>query len=102
MYKLQFLPVARDDLRGIAEYISAELGAPEAAMRLAEKIVSAADSLSDFPYAYPVYVPVRPTAFEYRKISVENYLVFYTVDEASKTVTVMRIIYARRDYGRII
>lgn len=102
MYNVQFLPIARDDLVEITEYISSELGSPDAAIRLAEKIVSTADSLSDFPYAYPVYVPVRPTFFEYRKIFVENYLIFYTVDEASKTVTVMRIIYARRDYGRII
>ena len=102
MYNVQFLPIAREDLMGIAGYISEELGSPRAAMRLIEKIVAAADGLADFPYAYPVYIPIRPTLYEYRKMRVENYLVFYSVAEAAKTVTVMRIIYAKRDFEKLI
>ena len=102
MYKVQFLPVAKNDLTEIAGYIALELGMPDAASRLAEKIVSATERLSEFPYSCPVYTPVRPLKKEYRKLRVENYLVFYCVDEDEKTVTVMRIIYAKRDFEKLI
>ena len=39
---------------------------------------------------------------EYRKTVVENYLMFYWVDEPGKTVTVARVIYGKRDYGKMI
>lgn len=39
---------------------------------------------------------------KYRKTVVENYLIFYWVDEPGKTVTVARGIYGKRDYGRMI
>lgn len=102
MYKVQFLPVAKNDLTEIAGYISAELNAPDAALKLAEKIVQGTQRLSEFPYSYHVYTPIRPLTQEYRRLRVENYLVFYCVDEAEKTVTVMRIIYAKRDFEKLI
>ena len=39
---------------------------------------------------------------EYRKTIVENYLMFYWVDEPGKTVTAARGIYGKRDYGKMI
>ncbi len=102
MYKVQFLPVAKNDLTEIAGYIALELGMPDAALRLAEKIVQGTERLSEFPYSCPVYTPVRPLKKEYRKLRVENYLVFYCVDEDEKNVTVMRIIYAKRDFEKLI
>lgn len=102
MYKLQFLPVAKNDLQGIAVYIADELDAPQTALRLTEKIVKSTERLSEFPYSCPVYTPIRPLKPEYRKLRVENYLVFYTVDENEKTITVMRIIYAKRDFEKLV
>ena len=102
MYKVQFLPVAKNDLTDIAGYIASELGMPDAALSLAEKIVHGTERLSEFPYSCHVYTPIRPLKQEYRKLRVENYLVFYTVDESEKNVTVMRIIYAKRDFEKII
>ena len=39
---------------------------------------------------------------EYRKLPVKNYIVFLTIDEKSKAVDVERILYARRDWQRIV
>lgn len=98
MYKVRFLPIAQNDLLGITQYISSELGNTEAAIRLAEKIIKKTDTLGELPYSCPVYIPIRQTKNEYRKLRVDNYLVFYTVNEKEKSVTIMRIIYARRDF----
>lgn len=102
MYKLEYLPVARKDMLEIVRYISRELQNPDAADRLAGELVNAAEGVLLFPYATPTYQPIRPLKHEYRKILVQNYLVFYWVDEEKKLVTVARVVYAKRDYGRLL
>ena len=102
MYKLEYLPVARKDMLEIVRYISRELQNPDAADRLAVELVDAAQSVLTFPYATPAYQPIRPLKHEYRKILVQNYLMFYWVDEEKKLVTVARVVYAKRDYGRLL
>ena len=97
MYKVEFLPIAKQDLREIALYISNDLCNPTAAVNLVEEIVEATEKLSDFPYSHHMYYPIRPLKKEYRKIPIRNYMVFYTVDEQQKNVTISRIIYAKRN-----
>lgn len=97
MYKVEFLPVAKQDLREIALYISNDLCNPTAAVNLVEEIVEATEKLSDFPYSHPMYYPLRPLKKEYRKILIKNYMVFYSVDEQQKNVAISRIIYAKRN-----
>lgn len=102
MYKLAYLPLAMQDIVEITRYIGVELCNPSAAEQLGQKLVQAAEELLRFPYSCPVYVPIRPLRQEYRKLLVEHYLILYYVDEGSKTVTVSRVIYAKRDYGRLL
>lgn len=102
MYKLEYLPIALNDMVEIVSYISAELQNPIAANRLSEEFIKAAERLTDFPYANPVYTPLRPLKYEYRKTVVDNYIMFYWVDETNKVITVARVIYGKRDYGKIL
>ena len=102
MYKLEYLPVAREDMLGIVRYIGRELQNPETAKHLAAELVNSAESVLTFPHATPVYQSIRPLKYEYRKISVKNYLIFYWVNEEKKLVTIARVIYAKRDYGRLL
>ena len=102
MYDLQYLPSARKDMVDAVRYISETLQNPTAAERLAEELIEAGDSIRTFPYANPVHMPIRPLGHEYRKLVVHNHLMFYWVDEEKKLVTVARVIYARRDYGRLL
>ena len=81
---------------------SQELFNPVAAENLAEDFVKTADSLAAFPYAHEAYIPIRPLKHEYRKVSVKNYLMFFWVDEKTKVVTISRVIYAARDYGKLL
>lgn len=97
MYRVEFLPIAKQDLTEIALYIKDNLNNPIAAYNTVEQIVEAAKKLEAFPYSNLVYTPVRPLKKEYRKIPIKNYMLFYTVDETEKLVTVSRVIYARRN-----
>ena len=83
-------------------YISETLHNPTAAERLAVELIEAGDSILTFPYANPVHMPIRPLKHEYRKLRVHNYLMFYWVNEERKLVTVARVIYARRNYERLL
>jgi plasmid stabilization system protein ParE len=49
--------------------------------------------LMDFPYLYPKYEKRR----RFRKMVIGNYLVFYVVDEDTKTVEIHRIFHGSRD-----
>ena len=86
----------------IVRYISRELQNPVAADCLAEELVNAAESVLTFPYASPAYHPLRPLKHEYRKLLVQNYLMLYWIDEEKKLVTIARVVYAKRDYGRLL
>lgn len=99
MYELVYLPSARHDLLEIVQYVSKTLSNPTAANSLAEKLIDAAESILKFPYANPVYNAIRPLRHEYRKLLVDNYLMFYWVDEQKKQITISRVIYARRNYS---
>lgn len=102
MYRLEFLPLARQDMVETVRYISHELKNPAAAQRLSARLIEAAERLTEFPYLYAVHTPIRPLKNEYRKIPVENYCIFYSVDEKAKTVTVMRVLYVGRNYERLL
>ena len=102
MYKLEYLPVARQDMVEIVRYISQELQNPTAADQLAVELIEAGDCILRFPYANPSYTPIRPLKHEYRKLLVQNYFIFYWVDEAKQLVTVARVVYAKRDYERLL
>ena len=98
MYKLEVLPVARQDMVEAVRYISKDLANPVAANSLANDLFTAMENLIEFPYANPTYTPIRPLQHEYRKLMVKNYLLLYWVDEHNKTVTIARVVYAKRDY----
>ena len=102
MYELVYLPSARQDMVDIVRYIAGQLKNPMAAQRLAAELIEAGESLPAFPYANPAYLPLRPLKHEYRKLPVHNYLMLYRVDEEKKLITVARVIYARRDYGKML
>jgi len=102
MYRIEYLPLARQDMIDIMRYISKNLHNLSAAEKLTEEMIEAAEKLAHFPYINAVVVPLKPLKYEYRKLLVQNYIMFYWVDEMKKTVTVARIIYARRDYEKVL
>lgn len=102
MYKVEYLQTALDDIKEIFLYISNNLLNPEAAYTLIEKIVEKGDSLSSFPYGRPVYNPIRQLQHEYRTIYIDNYTLFYWVEEKNKKVVIARVVYSKRDIEKLI
>ena len=97
-YKVRIFPAAQRDLQEIAEYLNTL--SEEAALRYYDLLVSEIASLSAMPQRCPHPRDLSLAAKGYRYMQVKNYLVFYIV--SGDTVQIHRILYARRDYSRLL
>ena len=101
-YSVHLSDPAEDDLDEIVQYISEQLFAPAAALRLADAFAEAFVELETLPDKYPLVPDERLAAMGYRKRSVKNYFVFFKIKEITRRVDVARILYARRDWANIL
>lgn len=88
---------AATDLRAIFEYIAYELLAGENAIKQLDRLEEAILSLDEMPERYQLYDKEPWRERNLRIMPVDNYLVFYIPQEEDKTVTVIRVMYGRRD-----
>jgi len=95
MYEVHVLPSADDHLLKIANYISNELYNPTAALSLIDHFERSIVELKDFPNRYPVHES-DVVKTEFRKLTLGNYLIFYTVD--GKYVYVAFILHEKQDF----
>ncbi len=93
-YSLKFTPKASEDLEQIYNYISAEI----AAANLLERIEASITRLKNFPYSCSFVFDEPLQNRGYRKLIVDNYVVFYLVNELEKQVVIMRILYSARNF----
>jgi len=102
MYKLEYLPIAKQDIVEIAKYISKELCNPSAAEKLVMEMIAAAEGLVEFPYSKAIHITPKPLKREYRRLVVKSYAMFYWVNEMEKSIVVARVVYARRDFDNLL
>lgn len=93
---------AEADLREIADYISRELMDPSAALHLISKIAEAVFELEQLPLRFALVSDERLANQGIRKLVVDNYIVFYVVSEKNTSVTIIRILYGKRDWNNLL
>lgn len=96
-YKVFTTEKAEEDLKSIADYLIFKLLAGETALKQIDRIEQAVTSLEEMPERYRAYEEEPWKEKNLRVMGVDNYLVFYTTDNDNATVTVIRIMYGRRD-----
>ena len=101
-YSLKFTFKAEDDLDEINRYIANNLFAPEAAENLMDKIESDIMRLKAFPYSCSFVLDETLKKRGYRKLIIDNYIVFYLVSEQERQVIIMRILYGASNYQTIL
>ena len=101
-YRVQYSPAAYEDLRAVYRYIAWELPAEATAQNQTARIRRAVRTLDRFPHRHPTVDWEPWMSMGVHKVPVDNYYVFYRVDEDRATVTVLRIFYAGRDIENII
>lgn len=97
MYSVVITKQAEEDLRGIFEYISFTLYEPGYAAHKLQKLEQAISRLNYMPERYKKYEEEPWAKIGLRKMPVDNYNIFYFVDNEIEQVTVLRILYSKRD-----
>ena len=101
-YEVIFLSNAQQDLDDIVSYITQELMKPDSAARLLDVINKRGKSLAYLPRRFPLVNDARLAKKAYRMMPVENYHLFYRIHEKKKLVSIVRIVYNRRDWARLL
>lgn len=97
-FKVIIFPSSQRDLQEIVEYLNTL--SHDTALKYYDLIVSEIASLSSMPLRCLYPRDLSLAAKGYRYLNVNNYLVFYVV--SGDTVQIHRILYARRDYSRLL
>jgi toxin ParE1/3/4 len=82
-YTIKMTPKAADDLDSIYRYILEELFAASAATNILERIEKEIIRLREFPFSCNYVADGFLRNKGYRKLIVDNYIVFYLIDEKS-------------------
>lgn len=101
-YNVLITEPAEADLRGIAAYIALELKEPLTAQNLVGKIGESIFELAKMPYRYALVNDERLSSQGIRMLLVDHYIVFYVVSERNDSVTIIRILYGKREWNKIL
>lgn len=102
MAEVVFTEPAEYDLLDIEYYIFADLCNPQAAQRISDGILDAADKLTEYPLGHSLVddellgrIGIRITYFD-------NYNIFYYYDMENDVVYIIRILYNKADWQNIL
>ena len=101
-YKVGYSVNALDDLREIYAYIANELLIPETAAAQLGRIRKEVHSLDFMPTRYTLFEWEPWHSMKIHQLPVDNFIVYYLVDDEERTVTIARIFYGSRDIKGII
>lgn len=101
-YDIDITKPAEKDLHEIGRYISEELLKPDKAVKVVDKIADEIFKLEEMPFRNAIVDDDKLASQGIRKFIIDNYIVFYVVNEEKKRVTVVRILYNRRDWINIL
>lgn len=101
-YIVSYSQDSLDDLIGIYSYIADELLVPETAARQVSRIREEICSLDFMPARYALVEWEPWHSMRIHQLPVDNFIVYYLIDDDASTVTVVRIFYGGRDIKGII
>ena len=102
IYQIHIMDTAKTEMREIYRYIAEELNNPTAAARRISQLESAILSLKESPARFPLVRDDYLASKGVRSIVVKNHIVFFIVREKQRSVSIMRVMYARRDWMRLL
>lgn len=102
MYKLVFLPIAKIDMDNIVYYVSHNLNNKRAAEKLANDFIKGANNILYFPFGSTPYHTSKKLNYVHRSIKINNFLMFYTINDYNKIITVTRVLYKKMNINCIL
>ena len=102
IYKVRITKPAQSDLREIYQYIAVDLQNQTAATRRISLIDNKIQSLKENPARFPLVRDRFLASKGFRMIVAKNHLVLFIIRGDAKSVSVMRILYCRKDWIHIL
>lgn len=101
-YNIEFSNEARKDLIDIFRYIKINLQETNIAEKLLKKIKKSIYGLSKSPYIYAIIDNEYTKILQLRKITVNNYIIFFKIIDKENKVLIVRILYGRRNWLNLL
>jgi plasmid stabilization system protein ParE len=101
-YKIEIENAAERDMYDILSYITETLKEPALALRIYKSIKEQIGKLSTMPARSRIVDDHPYASIGVRRLWVENYVVFYVIDETVLTVHLIRVLYNRREWQSIL
>ena len=101
-YKVTVSESADRDLDDILAYIVEKLANPKAAADFADALEEKYTDLETHPLLFEMSRNERLAQMGYRRFVVGSYVALYLVNEERQEVTIARIFYGGRDYGKYV
>ena len=100
-YNVFYSDEAINDLRDIYTYIAFDLKEPITAAKLTERIRDKVRSIGLFPKKNRLVAFESMRSLGMRQMPIDNFLVFYLTDDEKKKVSVVRILYGKRNINEL-
>lgn len=97
-YKIKISETFLEQITVILDYIDNELNELNASNKIRKKVRESFDRISNFPKSYPVIEKKDKFNRLYRKITIYNYVILYTIIEEDKIIFISNIYYQKKDY----
>ncbi len=94
-YTIRMTARALEQVASIADYIAHTLMEPDIAERWFDTLMKTIRTLSEYPGRFRTVIEEPWHGYGLRQMTVQNYNVFYRIDEAEKTVIVTAVLYYR-------
>ena len=101
-YTIKYSTKAINDLRDIYSYIAFNLQSPETAAKMVRRIRNSIKELDFMPERNPILDWEPWNSLNTHKMRVGNYLVFYIVYPLRSSVSIVRIVYGKRDIAKAL
>ncbi|MBQ3644636.1 MAG: type II toxin-antitoxin system RelE/ParE family toxin [Candidatus Riflebacteria bacterium] len=101
-YEIIMTPDSENDLIELSDYISDVLLAPKTAISYLREIRNEIKKLENFPKKYAILQEEPFYSLKIRRFIVNNFFVYYRIDEENRIVYILNIIYYKREQLKAI
>ena len=101
-FKIKITEQAEIELDNVFLYISQVFSAKGTANIAVNKIVKGIMQLSEMPHSAPLLSKLEYTEYGIRKLVIDQYGIFYIINEKLKQVEIIHILHGAQDYTKKI
>ena len=101
-YRVYYSVAAKNDLLSIYRYIAFDLYEPVIAKKQINRLREGIKKLSIFPKKHPSVEWEPWLSMNMRRVTIDNYVVYYLVNDDQRLVTIVRIFYGGRNIEHMI